>query len=288
LIRSDVSTEWSLPPSRSIFNKRRGDRKIVADEKKKGRTVMQKILGYSERGIINSLFYEIGSKSSSNKLLGELLSLAYFHAISPSFDIEDAIILIEHSFSDFGDADAVILIENAGHKQAIFIEAKVKTWEKTGWRICDEFRKFKNGTRDINVYSSNLFTQLYHKYRLVEAIKEMGIDRVSNEGVVFPNWSSKKKPRKLGNNGVVIETTKKIKNYLNETFYIGIVPDQNNRIESFVTGKLTNFGNKDELDWHWSTKTWGWLSWEKIHKFCEKSNLELTCWNFNHNKGQIY
>jgi hypothetical protein len=45
-----------------------------------------------------------------------------------SFHISDVKILIEPSFPDFGDADVVILVNNQGVKQVIFIVAKVKTY----------------------------------------------------------------------------------------------------------------------------------------------------------------
>ncbi len=77
-----------------------------------------------------------------------------------SFQISDVKIVIEPSFSDFGDADAVILVNNQGVKQVIFIEAKVKTYQKHYWSILDEFEEFKSGIKANKVNSSNLFVRL--------------------------------------------------------------------------------------------------------------------------------
>lgn len=77
------------------------------------------IVGYSERGLLNPLFYEIRSSPSSLQLLANLLSLIYFPRVGVDFRIRGAKILIEQSFSDFGDADAVLLIDNEGAEQSI-------------------------------------------------------------------------------------------------------------------------------------------------------------------------
>jgi len=121
------------------------------------------ILGYSERGIINSLFYEMKFSKNNLKLLNDFFSLVSFPYRAVTFQISDVKILIEQSFSDFGDADAVILVNNQGDKQAIFIEAKVKT-SQGKWSIYDEFEKFKRGvpkSEPPKGFSSNLFVQLY-------------------------------------------------------------------------------------------------------------------------------
>jgi hypothetical protein len=71
-----------------------------------------RIIGYSERGITNSLFYEISYSSQPVSLLEKLLSLVRFPYVGQqSIQISSAKILIEQSFSDFGDADVVLLTE---------------------------------------------------------------------------------------------------------------------------------------------------------------------------------
>jgi len=116
------------------------------------------ILGYSERGLINSLFYELKYSPNNLQLLNSLLSLVSFPYQKVNFQISEAKILIEQSFSDFGDADLVLLVSNFKSKQVIFIEAKVKTYQRDYWNILEEF---KRGVEKDKVSSSNLFVQLY-------------------------------------------------------------------------------------------------------------------------------
>ena len=105
------------------------------------------ILGYSERGIINSLFYEMKFSQNNLQLFSDFLSLFSFPYRAVNFQISDAKILIEQSFSDFGDADAVVLVENKSWKQAMFIEAKVRAFKN--WQILIEFEKFTKTSEKI-------------------------------------------------------------------------------------------------------------------------------------------
>jgi len=63
------------------------------------------------------------------------------------------------------------LLNNNGNKQVIFIEAKVKTFQKREWTIKNEFDQFQEGIRQNKVSSSNLFIQLYYKQRLSQVIQ---------------------------------------------------------------------------------------------------------------------
>jgi hypothetical protein len=197
-------------------------------------------------------------------------------------------IFIEQSLSDFGDADTVLFIENSGRKQTVFIEAKVKTFEKDNWRIHDEFEEFKRGVENERVSSSNLFTQLYHKQRLIQGISEIGIQALEQDGLAFPKCSTKKMPRKIGSNPVVKSVVERMNHYLDQSFFIGFIPDKAINIRKITTNdfKLAEFEN--DPSWHWSTANWGWLSWKAVEEFCKEYGLSDTISNFDHNKGQIY
>jgi len=131
--------------------------------------------GYSERGIINTLFYEMSLSGDSLKILKDFLS---YIKIPPdhSFEVTNnskAEIIIEHSLSDFGDADAIILIENGQKKQAVFIEAKVKTFQGR-WNIEEQFVKFVSGLTENDPpkgFTSNLFVQLFFKNKLMNELR---------------------------------------------------------------------------------------------------------------------
>jgi len=245
------------------------------------------LLGYSERGLINSLFYELSYKDPDGKLLGQLLDKVYFPDWKGSFKVTDVTILIEQSFSDFGDADVVLLIKNGVRNQTVFIEAKVKTSGKGGWKIADEFVEFKAGSEPKKLSSSNLFTQLYHKHRLVDGIAEMGVDYVASKGVLFPACSTKS-PRKLGKNKIVLRAAKMIEEYPDDFFFIGIVPDKIKNIEEFVDSELRLFDPGNDPNWHWNVRNWGWLSWQTVKNFCEANDLKITLGNFEHNEEQIF
>jgi hypothetical protein len=252
-----------------------------------GLKMENKILGYSERGMLNSLFYELSHRNAGRTLLGQLLDNNYFPDCVGSFKVSEATILMEQSFSDFGDADVVLLIDNGDHKQSLFIEAKIKTHGREIWKIADEFGKFRAGIESNKLSSSNLFTQLYHKHRLVDGIAEMGVDYVASKGLPFPGCSTKS-PRKLGKNKIVLRAAKKIKEYLGDVFFVGIVPDNMENIKVFVDKELRTFVPKRDPNWHWSNKNWGWLTWQTVKDFCEANGLGSTLNNFEHNKGQIF
>jgi hypothetical protein len=182
----------------------------------------------------------------------------------------------------------MLLIENLGQRQSVFIEAKVKTRKKGEWSLKKEIIKFDTRIRMKRVSSSNLFTQLYYKHRLAEGIIQKDIDYLVTNGLPFPDWSTKKRTRKLGKNNVVLDATKLMKDYLNAAFFIGIVPDRTENIEEFVKNELAAFTRRSDPNWHWSIRNWGWLSWRAIKEFCETNDLENTLGNFKHNEGQIY
>jgi len=194
------------------------------------------IVGYSERGLINSLFYEIKYSQNNLTILNNFLSLISFPYQNQEvkFQISNVKILIEQSFSDFGDADVVLLLDNQNEKQVIFIEAKVKTSQKSHWSILNEFEAFKNGQKASKVpegFSSNLFVQLYLKVRLAKAL-QTGDMKQLEEGLPFPECLSKtskrthKKllPRKIGDNKVVLKAIDLIKDYCKYPLFIALVP----------------------------------------------------------------
>lgn len=152
------------------------------------------IIGYSERGMINSLFYELKYSENYLRLLNDFLSLVSFPDSGVTFQVSEVKILIEQSFSDFGAPDAVILVNNHGVKQVIFIEAKVKTFQKQYRSILEEFEEFKIGIEINEVNTSNLFVQLYFKTRLIKELKSGGVKQLQ-EGVKFPECLLKRTER---------------------------------------------------------------------------------------------
>jgi hypothetical protein len=86
-----------------------------------------RVCGYSERGIFNVLFYEIGFSRDPIGTLERLLSLTRFSDGPRAFSgLQGADVLVEQSLSDFGDADTILLLHGSGWRRVVFIEGKVK------------------------------------------------------------------------------------------------------------------------------------------------------------------
>jgi len=242
------------------------------------------ILGYSERGLINSLCYELKYSPDNLQLLNNLLSLVSFPYRMVNFQISEAKILIEQSFSDFGDADLVLLVNNIKSKQVIFIEAKVKTFQRACWNIFEEFEEFKRGIEKDKVSSSNLFVQLYHKVRLVKTLQTGGIKQLQN-GVQSPRCSSKSH-RKIGDNKVVLKAIGQLKDYYKEALFIALLPENDSSLRNFYKGTLKDYNPEGFQEW--DVRDWGYISWKRVEEFCKRNSLEGILKNFKWNEGQIY
>ncbi len=250
------------------------------------------VKGYSERGVLNSLFYEIKYSENSLGCLNEFLSTVSFPFTNIDFRLKDANILIEQSFSDFGDADCVLAINNNQSKQSVFIEAKVKTFQPQCWSTEGEFERFKEGIEQNKVGSSknkirsNLFTQLYRKVRLIKALQKQndGINSLK-KGIEFANCISKT-CSKIGNNEVVLKAVEILKDHCEDAFFIALVPDDVSNLEQFYENTLKHFGPNEFQEW--DVRNWGYISWAEVEDFCKKHDLRETQKVFEFNGEQIY
>ncbi len=113
-----------------------------------------KIIGYSERGAMNALFYEIAfCKERGDFLMREFFRLAGFDNPEEFSDFE---IYNEFSLSDFGSPDLVIIAKRGNKKVAFFIEAKVAACE--GFKISYAKKEYEKDLKNTsNRNSSNLF-----------------------------------------------------------------------------------------------------------------------------------
>lgn len=243
-----------------------------------------KVLGYSERGAVNSLVFEIAYSAQPTTLLERLLE----HALFPvgyqlAKPISCATVLVEQSLSDFGDADAILLLDSDGAKSAMFIEAKVKSSQAGCWSIKEEFAKFQDGLLST-VSSSNLFTQLYHKIRFAEAACSKG-QQLLHAGIAFPGCSTKG-VRRIGSNRVVLRAVEMIVPYLERVWYMALVPDSASNIDPFIRDVLRTF-KPTELE-AWDTSRWGFLCWSDVHEFCRSEGLNRTAAVLDFNESQIY
>jgi len=243
-----------------------------------------RVCGYSERGIFNALLYDIGFSADPVSALSGLLSLVCVPGTSLDFSgLEGAEVLVEQSLSDFGDADVILLLHGSGWRRVVFIEGKVKPSQVRSWTAHSTWRDFlaqKKGHLD----SSNLFTQLYHKVRFVSALRDGGIAALQ-QGVTFPECSTKRL-RKLGSNPVVLRAAQMIEAYAHDALYVAAVPDSVENLRDFYDNEFVDWSADDIAGW--STKGWGFLTWEQVEEYCRQSGLDSAVQVFDFNRGQIY
>ncbi len=243
-----------------------------------------KLCGYSERGILNSLLYEIRYADKADALLGQLIDEAVFPFAEKKPPSGKATFLIEQSLSGFGNADAIILLTSNGKKCTIFVEAKVQASLSKDWCLSDQFSKFKKGLKlpKTSGHISDLFTQLYHKQRFMgHSIEEL------KQRIDFPEWSTKRKrKRKIGDNSVVLCAAEKIKQHDAEVFYLSLVPDVDERVDEFFNQTLRNACLPKVPEW--DTSHYGYLTWARVESFCEQNDLNNTLAVFKYNGAQIY
>lgn len=236
------------------------------------------LLGYSERGMVNALCDDMARNGVG--AVSTFLSWFDFPGLKPDFtQITNATLLVEQSFSDFGDLDLLILVENSDKSpQAIFIEAKVsndtRSWATVEYRW-DEFVNMLDGA-DLN--TSNLFVQLYRKVRLVSRLSS---DGDFHSDLFLPRGST-------GTNTVVKNAVKKLRTYIkeNKVWFGAILPDDSADLEAFSRDTLPTGGVIERLP-SWDASRWGFLSWRAVDENT-RQNWSRTQAAFEWNKGQIY
>lgn len=246
-----------------------------------------KLLGYSERGMINAIIHDLQRSPRCAEHLSELLKLTRPRLELPS-KLTDIVFLVEQSFSEFGDADLVILFHGGdGSEYVVFIEAKVacgKSWDletqalsvfrnKAG--LCPTQSRLGDTSR---VNNSDLLTQLYFKKLMVETISE---GRNMRER---PTGFGKKANQSLGNNSVVQAAKNRVSEHLSRVFYIGLIPSDKVALDSRTSGSTTS---ADKF-----LKEVSYISWVKLHEYCKLyknlGEFPLTIDSFAYNGEQIY
>lgn len=234
------------------------------------------LYGYSERGMLWTFFGELSRRDNANELLADLLNQTSMVRGALRFtEPLSAQILIEQSFSDFGDADVMLLLDHGSHKRLVFIEAKVRCQQH--WQLSAVIGEFERLFAAGQVPFSNLFCQLYAKQRLIEALAN---DRRALEtGMVFPPWTW---PRKIGTNPVVTRAVDRLATHAESpgnATYLALVPDAND-----FGAAVERFERAAQVQ----CSQWGSLGWAQIAEFCRANQLNETLSVFEYNEGQIY
>lgn len=258
------------------------------------------VFGYSERGIIDALFYSIyfskGTNLTSNLLLKNLLEKTRMPLIGDrewgnileGFD--DYEVYIENTMSEFGDPDVVILCKKEGnYAGCIFIEAKVS---KSGAVLKGEFNRFvtevvkpKGAARAGT--SSLLFSQLSLKWLSINKAVKGFVDNSSMGKLLALNLSPPKSGRKIGSNNIATDLFNKIKTIdSDDIYFVALVPDRgailNSHFKTAILPELSALLGNSQVS------RWGYLTWQDVEHFCNKSNFTHCMAMFNYNKGHIY
>src|SRR5581483_6296476 len=228
------------------------------------------LLGYSERGFINAFFYGVFHHPNSSEIIREFLKLANWPLLDARPPVVEAVtvdtIMIEQSFSDFGDADVLVLVSTPQEKIAIFCEAK-----RGKWKLKKEWSKFKTRFQNDDAGDeSNVFRQLYYKQRMVQGYAagddlDTGIEF---DSVLRPVRGTRR--RKIGKNKVVLKAADKLRPYVGSAYYVILTPEAWRDETRVALQEARDFGPppNDPKPRDWNITRWGVISLRDMVQLC--------------------
>jgi hypothetical protein len=239
------------------------------------------LIGYSERGMVNAICDDLvrGGCQAVCKFLS-WFSFPFQQRLNRE-DICTVTLLVEQSFSDFGDLDLLVMLDHKnGDKQAILIEAKVSNDTNSWLTVDDRWEEFLRLLDGGEGSTSNLFVQLHRKVRLAT--------RLHPNGEFIPDRFT---PRgSLGENQVVKRAADKLRPYVKNglVWYGAILPDEGGSLATFFEHTLPVANLQDTLP-AWDTAHWGFLSWRTIWDVVhDKDAWQRTDATLQWNQGQIF
>ncbi len=244
------------------------------------------LIGYSERGMINAIADDLSHAKDPCAVTEKFLSLLTFplRKPAPSFTgIKEVLLLVEQSFSSFGDPDLTILLKfNDDRKHLLFLEAKVHTNVQVGETINARWSVFQEFLRGENKASSSLFAQLYRKDQLINHLRDSKA-KILPDGV-SRNWN-------IGSNSVVLRARDLCQAYAADSAsVVMLLPEPADTIVQLFNATL----NSDKTDPHalpaWNAKDWGFMTWAQVETLvnANTTTFPTTIANFKHNREQIY
>ena len=189
-----------------------------------------KIIGYSERGAMNALFYGMAMKED----IGALKKFLELAKIDSSV-YKDFELYMECSLSDFGDPDLVIIAQKDDTEQDVFfIEAKVShrvtfSLEKQR-KSHDEYCGYEIKKNDKKYDASNLFFQLRLKELFFSTNEKFMItdgDTHDESIKCKKGKTGQENHRSIGSNEIVGKFARIIKENGKQihSYYIAIIPE---------------------------------------------------------------
>lgn len=255
------------------------------------------LLGYSERGLINGLLYEIvycRSDEEAKKLIGELFELVNWPSRDPAadrpFKKDDAsmcsTILVEQSFSQFGTPDALFHFQNGRRRMSVFWEAK-RGRKYDLEREWNAFVGAFHNEKGFKGLTSNVFCQLYFKQHLARALgSDSGEDLHIGLTLEAP-LRRRGGGRKIGSNEVVRKALSLLGKPPNDcVFYVMMIPS--NWGDDQTRWWNQNVARPSSAPGDWDVSNWGVITIPEIAAFCQTHGLNRTLAVIEHNKGQLY
>ena len=227
------------------------------------------IIGYSERGAMNALFYGMALNDKGDSQMVEFLRLAKIECPETFSDFE---VYNEFSLSEFGSPDLVIIAQKGNDSVVFFVEAKVsdgKSFDIGKQKTNHE--DYVDDDQHVSGHASNLFFQ----FRLKHYFFKQKDSIIKNHGGSIGESDKIEKSkdrngeirfRKIGNNPVVKKFAEVI-SHCTKAYYIAIVPQQNQPIE-----------NPKDLP---ESLKINYVSWEDIYKSDILGNLLEKTFDFN-------
>lgn len=248
-----------------------------------------KILGYSERGLINALLYEIGYREpeKARDLVKKLFVLVKWPLAVPPAGMFSACetVMVEQSFSDFGDADGLFLFASGADGATVFFEGKrgkdyalERAWKK----FIGSFR-FKARFKGL---TSNLFCQAYFKQRLAQALRAGSGEDIEEGLTIEAPFDLIYKKRKIGDNLVVRASVEMVRKHLGNVFYLLMVPEP--WTDDLKAWWCREVAATTHVPMGWDISRWGIITIPEIVQFCRDNGLVQTRAVIKHNEGQLY
>lgn len=249
------------------------------------------LLGYSERGFINAFFYGVFHHPEPAVVMGSFLRLVQWPLLAEppalTHDASADAVLVEQSYSDFGDADATILCSAGEDRAVFFCEAKRGREFRLGKEWDDFTTRFRHGyTGGV----SNAFRQLYLKQRLVGAL--VGGDDLTGgiefDGVLQPVRGNRR--RKLGHNTVVRRAVDMVRRYLGQAYYLLLTPEAitPRLVEGLRAAHSFAPAPAEPKPRGWDLTRWGLVSVQEMVALCQSSGMRHAVEVARFNDGQLF
>ena len=225
------------------------------------------IIGYSERGAMNALFYGIALKNDENAMKA-FLNLACIENYEGYHDFK---LYMEFSLSEFGSPDLVFTAKDKNEQKTVFfVEAKASCGKEYNKEVqFDHHNDYITEGKFDNGHASNLFFQLRLKNYFYNECCPEG-DKKKKDELPMQIRESRGQDRKLGENPIVLKFKDELNKDLYNDKYIAIIPKQQE--------------GKPRPDNLYGFKI-HYVTWEEINEIFEKYVGKTI--EFNQNEGGV-